>query len=331
MSEKSNISAVVLTIGESTLQRALDSIKSQSVPIEDIIIIKDVVPFHKALNLGASKVKTKYFLQVDSDMILDEYCAEDLSKCIQENTGIVVGHLRDPLIGRISSIKLFNRECFDEVTFSDSISPDTDYINRIERLGWYVSYALKYECGKDLWHTFGEHKPNYDFTYTFSKYIIEGRRYIHRSSYSGLRWHFNVLSKSTHPMSVVARIALLHGVFIQQDEDKLKPYNTTKESEHLERLMNTHNDYPVSYNEILNLKNYRTRTIFKKFFIFGLILNNNTAFPSFYQILELFCSEASKRNFTAVLGLCHGFFHSQYNELMVEKDYKLVKEILERS
>ena len=49
-----DITAVLLTIGEETTQRAIDSVKKQTLPPQEIIIIENVTPFHKALNLGAS-------------------------------------------------------------------------------------------------------------------------------------------------------------------------------------------------------------------------------------------------------------------------------------
>ena len=72
------VSVVLLTTGEDSTQDALESVHKQTVIPDDIIIVRNKSPFHKAINYGASKVKTKYFIQVDADMILDDNCIESL-------------------------------------------------------------------------------------------------------------------------------------------------------------------------------------------------------------------------------------------------------------
>jgi hypothetical protein len=107
-----DISAVVLTLGEETTQRAIDSLEGQTVLPKEIITIRNVTPFYKAINLGASKVKTPFFIQVDSDMILDENCLENLGESMTDNVGVAIGQLRDPLMGMESGVKLFRMITF---------------------------------------------------------------------------------------------------------------------------------------------------------------------------------------------------------------------------
>ena len=97
----SDITAVVLSIGEETTARAIDSVRRQGLPAKEIVTVQNVSPFYKALNTGASKVNTEFFVQVDSDMILDENCLEDLRACMTGDVGLVLGGLRDPLMGRV--------------------------------------------------------------------------------------------------------------------------------------------------------------------------------------------------------------------------------------
>src|ERR1043166_2461548 len=111
----SDITAVILSIGEDTTQRAIESVRRQALPVKEIITIRNVVPFYKAFNLGVSKVKTEFFIQVDSDMILDENCVEDLRACMTADVGLVLGSLRDPLMTRIGWVKLFRTKLFEQV------------------------------------------------------------------------------------------------------------------------------------------------------------------------------------------------------------------------
>ena len=133
----SDITALVFTLGEETTQRAIESIKKQSLKPKEIIIMNESVrPFYQAINLGASKVRTEFFVQVDSDMILDEDCFEKLRGCMRHNLGIVAGHLRDPLTGRACCIKMYRKDCIEKVKFKDSISPDVDFREDILKYGW---------------------------------------------------------------------------------------------------------------------------------------------------------------------------------------------------
>jgi len=62
--------------------------------LKEIIIVQNVIPFYKAFNTGVSKVTSEFFVQVDSDMILDETCLEDLRACMSQDVGMVLGSLK---------------------------------------------------------------------------------------------------------------------------------------------------------------------------------------------------------------------------------------------
>jgi hypothetical protein len=57
-----DVSAAVLSTGERTTQDAIASLHRQTMPVRDIIMVRDVAPFHKALNAGAAQVKTPFFI-----------------------------------------------------------------------------------------------------------------------------------------------------------------------------------------------------------------------------------------------------------------------------
>ena len=123
-----DITAIVLSIGEETTKRAIDSVKKQTLLPKEIVIVENVSPFNKALNKGASNVETEFFIQVDSDMILDENCFQDLRSCMTDDVGVAIGQLRDPLMGMESGVKIFRKICFDKVQFKDSVATDNFFI-----------------------------------------------------------------------------------------------------------------------------------------------------------------------------------------------------------
>ncbi len=219
-----DVSAVVLTIGEAELPRALASLTTQSLSLEQVIVVRDVSPFFRAMNQGAGQVRTPFFVQVDADMILDPHCVETLRKAMGKDTGVAVAHLRDPLAGRVVGIKLFRTECFQAGGFPDRISPDTDFIAAIQRRGWTIQRVgyPENDASPEI-VTLGEHRPDYTPGYTFRKYLLEGRRLRYRANPGAMRWQFGLLEQSTHSLAPLAQLALAHGFFQPGVEDGLKP------------------------------------------------------------------------------------------------------------
>jgi hypothetical protein len=221
---RNDVSAVVLTIGEAQLPRALESLTAQTLSLEQVIVVKDVSPFFRAMNEGAGQVRTPFFVQVDADMILDPHCVETLREAMQQDTGVAVAHLRDPLAGPVVGIKLFRTECFQLGGFPDRISPDTDFIAAIQRRGWTIQRVGYPENGSSRETvTLGEHRPDYTPGYTFRKYLLEGRRLRYRANPGAMRWQFGILEQSRHPLATLAQLALAHGFFQPGVEDRLKP------------------------------------------------------------------------------------------------------------
>lgn len=91
-----DVTAVVLSIGEPYTERALASLRRQTLTAAETIVVRDVSPFHCALNKGAAQVRTPFFLHVDADMVLDENCIAALRPLMTDRVGMVQGRLRDP-------------------------------------------------------------------------------------------------------------------------------------------------------------------------------------------------------------------------------------------
>ena len=323
-----DVTAVVLTIGEETTQRAIDSLNSQTVLPNEIIVIKDIAPFHKALNLGTSKVKTEFFIQVDSDMILDKNCLEDFRKCMQENVGIVVGHLADDLVGRVVNPKMFRKKCFEKAQFRDSISPDTDFKKDILRFGWKTVYALSFkEKNKRLWHTFGVHKPIYSSSYTYSKYLLEGRRYRYRRDFPGFIWHFKQLQSSSHSVSLIAQIAMVHGIFLEEDRDLLKPYSKDNDFSFLENFLGSKDSYNIKGLDSLLFSAFKPKTAFRRFYELGIGLRKHNSFVALEYYLNRLSESHDIFAWIAKVGLCQGLFSNNFDKAKFKKDYAALKEL----
>jgi hypothetical protein len=325
----SDVTAVVLTLGEETTQRALRSVEGQSLAPQETIVVADTIPFHAALNRGALHVKSAYFVQVDSDMVLDEHCFQMLRKCMAPSVGLAAGHLRDPLMGRVCCVKMFRRECFDKVQFKDSISPDTDFINDISRYGWNLVYALRF--GRDpkaLWHTFGEHSPNYTPQYTYSKYLMEGGRYRHRGNLGGLLWHLRQLRNSTHSAALVAQIAMAHGVFSAEEKDLLGSPMADTGLCLLMDFLGSEGECDIEKLDVLPLLTRRTREVLKRFLLLGMDLRKRGSPESFRHCMDVLSESDHALAWVARVGLCHGLLTQSYSRARFDHEYQLLRRLL---
>ena len=221
MTRKPEMTALLISLDEPCVERALASIERQTVPFADVVRVEGVRPFHRALNDGAARVKTEHFVQVDADMILDDDCVARLSECTHADVGAVIGMLRDPLYGRVEAIKLFRTSEVTRIGFGDSISPDTDFLSLMEKGGRYMVYALRHDTDSPgAWHTFGEHRPDYQPLGTFEKNKRDGRRIRHRGRAESVRFHLDLLHRSAHPYALIAEVGIAHGLFEDWEGDR---------------------------------------------------------------------------------------------------------------
>lgn len=295
----SDVSAVLFTLDEPYTARAIESLRRQSLPAADLIVVgPDEAPFHRAFNAGASQVRTEYFLQLDADLVLDADCIAVLRACMADELGVVTGRLRDPLLGRIGAVRLFRTACFERTAFPDTVSPDTDFVASIYAAGWRRLDALARRAGPaELWHTVGEHRPDYTPLYTFAKFRLDGARYRYRRDPYTLRDVAARLRRSTHPAAVLALIALLHGVFHRDTSDQLRRYDPDEAFECVNGLLAA----AAPDGSLPSLAGDDMPALFARFFRHG--AQNGASVPFALRQLG---ADAAQRDLIAALGLCHG-------------------------
>lgn len=325
----SDVSALVLSLGEDYTERALASVRDQTRPVAETVVVRGVSPFHRAFNSGLARVRTAFFVQVDADMILDATCVADLRLCVADHVGIVVGHLRDPLLGRLVGIKLFRTQCFERLQFRDTISFDTDFVGDMERQGWTTVYALKYagESPAGL-HVFGDHRPDYTPHYTFCKYVIEGARYRYRKAGGGIRHLFWLLQSSRHPLATTATVAAAHGIFLKDERDLLQPYPRDGEAEFLQEFLAGSGMASGADAHPEDLAQGDVRTGFKRAYALGTRLRQAHAGAAFQAWLDRLRSQHGVAPWVASVGLCHGLFTEQYTDAAADEDFATLVALL---
>ncbi len=326
----SDVTAVVLTIGENYTPRAIASVKRQTLSVAETIVIRGMSPFSRAINEGAVRVRTPFFVQVDADMMLDDTCVADLRSCASEQSGIVVGHLRDPLRGRVLGVKLFRTCCFQRVQFRDSVCQDLDFSDEIlQRGGWTKAYALK-RCGEvpAAWHSFGEHRPYYSPHYTFCKFRVEGARARSRKTDGKWLSLLQQLRDSTHEMAAIAAVATASGLFVAAEQDLLVPYAANEDADFLERFLRhreaaseppTTDGHPVRGDLAEG---------FDRFYERGIRFRRQQRPESFTRALQQLLQDGSLAACVALVGLCRGLFSDEYREAEAAAAFTSLAELL---
>lgn len=322
-----DVTAVVLSLGEATTDDAIASLTRQTILPRHTIIVRDIVPFHKALNSGVAQVETPFFVQVDADMILDRHCIATLRRNVCSDVGIVVGHLRDSLIEQVVGIKLFRTECFNFVRFRDSVSPDTDFVNDIARAGWKTIYVQqKTESGKFSGSpTVGEHRRDYSINYTYLKFLAEGCRYRYRDTFGGFRGHLSRLAKSSHCSALVAQIALARGIFLEPEHDLLGRSHHDDEIQCLGRFLNS-TEVAVSLQKSFELpSNASLKERFRHFYRIGFSLFQYNQIAAFRSQMSLFDQSADPFAWINKIACCKGLFEQDIDESRIAKDYAILR------
>jgi hypothetical protein len=324
-----DVTAVVLTIDEPYAQRALESVERQIPAVADVIVVSGTVPFHRALNEGAARVRTAHFVQVDADMILAPTCCSDLRACVAEGVGVVIGHLRDPLLGRVAGIKLFRADCFEHERFPDSISPDTDFGNAIARRGWTTIYAIKHPRPPvELLHVFGDHEPDYTPLYTFRKYELLGARHRHRRAALSLLNLFRALHASRHIAAPFALIGAARGISLPARNDLLAPHRVGADFGRLEGFLDARHDAAEAPAEVHTWPRLEVREAWRRGYRCGIELYRRAAAGAFMGSLKLLADEQGAVAWVALVGLCHGLFADEFDAAEVERAFALVNQVL---
>ena len=321
----SDTTAVLLTTGESYTQRALERIKRQTLLPCEIVVVRDVQPFHKALNQGASRVCSRFLLQVDADMILDPDCLESLRRCMADGIGLVVGLVRDVLVGPTSGVKLYRTDCLRQIPFQDSISPDTDFIEEIFLAGWKTIFALQ-STGLSVRNAFAEHSPDYTPQYTFQKYLRLGRRCVYRNRVKGFLWQLRQLQRTSHPAAFWALVGLSHGVFLSDDKDTTAlRWGRAAEFEFLQGFSTRAGDDSNTLRVLAGLLSLSSRRIFHRSYRLGVVFRRQGCWKGFRRALTVLARvKLHPYAWVALTGLCHGLFQDGYRAEEAERSYSML-------
>ncbi len=323
-----DVSALVLTVGESTTPRAIASIDRQTMPPAATIIHEGAGKCHEKFNAGVASISTRFFVQVDADMVLDRDCIEILRNGMADAVGAVYGRLRDPMEGRIVGIKLFRTECFKTIGFRDCISPDSDFVNHMANVGWSKVFALRFTDGVPAtWHTVADHLPDYTIDYTYNKYLVMGMRDRYWKRIRSVKNRLRRLHMVGHPYAIVAQIALVRGIFIEECRDVMGrrfecPVRAMLEDE-------GEVGFAGNVTDDRRCRLYAGDTlpaVFKRFFRRGAKMAKSGAPAMFRSYFTGLGKQPHKLAWIAQIGLCRGFFSRNVPDVRIAADIAMIRE-----
>lgn len=309
----SDVSAVVLSIGEPYTERAIASLQGQTLPVAETIVVRGVSPFHCALNHGAAQVRTPFFVQVDADMILDPTCLAELRGRVDDSLGMVSAHLRDAVIGRAHGIRLYRTACFERVQIRDTISPDRDFTLDIGQHGWGRLCTLRYGERPEHWHTLGEHRPDYTPQYTFAKFLLEGVRSRYRLREGRVRRIFTQLQASPHRIAPIALIGAAHGLFRIENRDLLAPYGYSDDFRLLDGFLNGPPSAAAPSLPMDEQNGCDLQQRFARAYRSGFALCQAGAPAPFLARLDQLRQQGGLAAWISSVAMCHGLFHREGN------------------
>lgn len=219
------VSALLLTIGEKTFEAAYDALKKQTIPFHQIVVIKNVSPFSSAFNEGVSKITTPFFIECDADMILDRNCAEVLMSKITPTTGMVIGHLRDPLQGSVMGVKLYRTDCCRRFSHENHFNCEYIFYAELLENNWTAEIIDKKSA------TLGVHRADItDPVYHFERFKYLGVKIFARKAWWDFTNRLIELAQSQEKnIAVMSVMAMVCGFYLYQTSDHLKAYAISKE------------------------------------------------------------------------------------------------------
>lgn len=157
-----DLTVFIVSTGEDTDRECLDALRNQDCEFH-IMHVRDVYPMSRAFQRMPDICPTRYFVQVDADMILHPNAIRQLYAKIRQ-TGFWVyqvhGQLYEDGYGIRGAVKCWKKYIFNYFKFHDVRTVDRDFYRRVERWGLRKRAIHKKPLG---WH-----KPWHS---TFSQYL----------------------------------------------------------------------------------------------------------------------------------------------------------------
>jgi len=171
-----DLTVFIISSGEETKDDCIQALENQNCLFK-IKNIHDISPMSAAFQAMPDRCDTKYFIQVDADMILNVDAVLTLYNAIKESSFLVyrvAGQLYEEGFGIGGAVKCWKKSVFRFIKFHDCRTVDRDLHNRLKWFGIHI---------KHINNVMGVHRPRHS---NFSLYLkaksdVEKWRFLKRS------------------------------------------------------------------------------------------------------------------------------------------------------
>jgi hypothetical protein len=176
---RADITVFVLTVGAPSFPECLERLAAQDCRFQ-LEVIENVAPMSRALQGMLDRCRTRYFVQVDEDMLLYPHAIRSLYTRLNASApdvAILTCHLFDVHARRvIYGLKIYRHEILRAYPYENVESSEYDQIRRFTRDG-FVDCRLPLE---DHFHpsevTLGEHGSRWTPRSVFERYLTLERK-----------------------------------------------------------------------------------------------------------------------------------------------------------
>lgn len=195
----------------------LQALKNQSVDFS-INVIENYSPMSRAFQEMLNRCQTKYFIQCDSDIILDINAIENMYNEMQKNKiSMICFQLKDVHLNfDIFGIKIYDYEIFKKYPYNlKTISCEMEQLNRIEKDGhkWKFDYNIV-----------GKHSPKWTTELIFDRYFDLMKKFK-KYKYGWMKnlpvKLLNIYNENKNEINLYALLGCVSGL-ITEDENKEK-------------------------------------------------------------------------------------------------------------
>ena len=136
------IEALLLSVGEPQLANCVESLESQTFPLDRIIHIQNVCPQSTAYNQGLAQLKEDWFILMAGDIILDPDAVYEICREIKkDDLRLVFGYsfrIKDTFLNAAQGLGVFKTDILQKNPLRDRLSNDRSLGVKLTRHGLYM-------------------------------------------------------------------------------------------------------------------------------------------------------------------------------------------------